>query len=75
MIRTHCFHKTISNCVFKINPEYAKFLKNKNDFYKLDTSELDKKEKIYVYNAYRSVVHKSMLKHSKFKKQLLTEVA
>lgn len=75
ILRTHCFHKTISNCVFKINPEYAKFLKNKNDFYKLDTSELDKKEKIYVYNAYRSVVHKSMLKHSKFKKQLLTEVA
>ena len=75
ILRTHCFHKSISNCVFKINPEYAKFLLNKNDFYKLDTSELDKKEKIYVYNAYRSVVHKSMLKHSKFKKQLLAEVA
>lgn len=75
ILRTHCFHKTISNCVFKTNPEYAKFLLNKNDFYKLDTSELDKKEKIYVYNAYRSVVHKSMLKHSKFKKQLLAEVA
>ncbi len=48
---------------------------HKKDFYKIDTTSLNKDEKIYVYNVYRAVVSKSMKKHSRFKDQLLSEVA
>ncbi len=73
ILRKHSFHHSISDCILKFDPRSAKHL-DKEDFYKLDTTNLSKLEKICVYNAYRSVVHKSMLKHSRFKKQLLAEM-
>lgn len=74
ILREHSYHNSISDHIIKLDPRDTKYL-HKKDFYKIDTTSLNKDEKIYVYNAYRVVASKSMKKHSKFKEQLLSEVA
>ena len=74
ILREHSYHSAISDHIIKRDPSDMKYL-HKKDFYKIDTTSLNKDEKIYVYNVYRAVVSKSMKKHSRFKDQLLSEVA